>query len=238
MPPESTDRKTALITGANRGIGRQAALQLATLGWHVLATTRPRSYSQLEQDEQLSQHANIQTLPLDITDTHSIEEAICTIQQHTASLDLLINNAGIFIDHGESILTVDDSAFLETFTTNTLGPIRLTRALVPLLASSPKALVINLSSAAGSLTEMKDWSPAYSLSKTALNAATRQLAAALEPKGITVCAVSPGWVQTDMGGPNATRTVEQAVDSLLQLLDLPREQLTARFLRDAEDHPW
>lgn len=238
MPSESPQPKTALITGANRGIGRASTLQLAAAGWHVIATARSSSVSQLSADEAIASHPHIHCLALDTSNPDSIAAAVENLQAKIPSLHLLINNAGIFLDHEESILTVDETKILDSFTTNTLGPIRLTRALVPLLQAAPEALVINLSSAAGSLTEMKDWSPAYSISKTALNAATRQLAAALAPQGITVCAVSPGWVRTDMGGPKAPRSAEQAAESILQLLSKPRAELTGRFLRDAQDHPW
>ena len=216
----------------------ETALQLASADWQVIATARPTSFAEMANATSFANSPWIQCLPLDVTDPDSIEAALETLKKHTSRLDLLINNAGIFLDHDESILGVDTAKILDTFTTNTLGPIQLTQALVPLLEAAPDALVMNLSSAAGCLTEMKDWSPAYSISKTALNAATRQLAAALLPKGISVCAVSPGWVRTDMGGPKAPRSIHEGAQSLLALLTKPPKELAGRFLREGQDHPW
>ena len=186
----------------------------------------------------LALNPHTEFLTLDITQIDSIENVVTQLHQSERKLDLLINNAGILIDQNESILTVDPVKLQNTFTTNTIAPILLTRALVPFLEQSSAPLVLNLSSAAGSLTDMRHWAPAYSLSKAALNAATRQLAIALAPKNISVCSVSPGWVRTDMGGPNATRSTEDAAKSIITLLNHSPKQLTARFLRDGTDLPW
>jgi NAD(P)-dependent dehydrogenase (short-subunit alcohol dehydrogenase family) len=238
MPSKSRQIKTALITGANRGIGFETAKQLAARGWQVLATARKAPFPPEQRLALSALNPRTEFLTLDITQIDSIENVVTHLSQSQQKLDLLINNAGILIDQDESILNIDPATLQTTFNTNTIAPILLTRALVPILERSSAPLVINLSSAAGSLTDMRHWAPAYSLSKAALNAATRQLAIALEPKNISVCSVSPGWVRTDMGGPKATRSVEAAAKSIIALLDHPPEQLTARFLRDGADLPW
>ena len=238
MPSNSRHTRTALITGANRGIGFETAKQLANQGWQVLATARQAPFPSEQRLALTKLNPITEFLTLDITQIGSIQNVVTQLHQSQRKLDLLINNAGILIDQDESILNIDPAKLQTTFNTNTISPILLTRALVPFLEQSSAPLVINLSSAAGSLTDMRNWAPAYSLSKAALNAATRQLAIALEPKNISVCSVSPGWVRTDMGGPNATRSVEDAAKSIIALLDHPPKQLAARFLRDGKDLPW
>jgi NAD(P)-dependent dehydrogenase (short-subunit alcohol dehydrogenase family) len=238
MPSKSRQTRTALITGANRGIGFETAKQLAAQGWQVLAAARKAPFPAEQRLDLSTLNPRTEFLTLDITQIDSIENVVTQLHQSKRKLDLLINNAGILIDPNESILNVDPATLQNTFATNTIAPILLTRALVPFLEQSSDPLVLNLSSAAGSLADMRHWAPAYSLSKAALNAATRQLAIALAPKNISVCSVSPGWVRTDMGGPNATRSIEDAAKSIIALLDHPQKNLTSRFLRDGTDLPW
>lgn len=238
MPSSSRRTKTALITGANRGIGFEMAKQLAAKDWTVIATARKDPFPHEQRLTLSDQNPQTQFINLDITKSESINDLVAHLTRARTQLDLLINNAGILIDQDDTILDVRPEKLQRTFTTNAIAPILLTRALVPFLEQSPHPLVINLSSAAGSLKDMRHWAPAYSLSKTALNAATRQLAIALAPKDISICSVSPGWVRTDMGGPRATRSIEDAGKSIIALLDLPPKQLTARFFRDGTDLPW
>ncbi len=229
--------KTALITGANRGIGLETAHQLAQRGWQVIATSRtplsPEARTQLTDTT-----PNIHFQTLDVTDPTSITEAATHLQAQLDHLDLLINNAGILLDWNDSILDVSAEVLSQTHRTNTIGPILVTRAFRPLLQRAQNPLVINVSSAAGSLAEMRDWAPAYGQSKAALNAATIQLNDALKPDDIAVCSVSPGWVRTDMGGPNATRSLEEGAASIANLTDQTPSDLAGRFLRDTEDIPW
>jgi len=152
-------------------------------------------------------------------------------------LDVLINNAGIMMDGDDAILKVRDDLLRETLETNTLGALRVTRAFVPLLAKSKAPRVINVSSGGGQLTGGADgWSPAYCISKTALNGVTSQLATAL-PK-FAVNSVCPGWVRTDMGGGNATRSVEEGADTIVWLATDAPQKLTGKFLRDRKEIPW
>ena len=238
MPPPTGSHPSVLITGANRGIGFETAKQLAAKNWQVIATARSASFPPAARAALEALNPETEFLSLDICDQESIQATADYLGQRQAPLDLLINNAGIFLDHGSSILELSEHDLTRTLNTNTLGPLRLTRALIPCLKHSSRALVINLSSAAGSLSGMKDWSPAYSLSKTALNAITRQLDAALAPDNIAVCALSPGWVKTDMGGTDAPRSVEEAARRIIQLLETAPTELNGRFIRDGDDHPW
>jgi len=148
-----------------------------------------------------------------------------------------VNNAGIIVDGDDAILETSDALVRKTLETNTLGPLRVTRAFVLLLRKSKAPRVINVSSGGGQLTGGADgWAPAYCNSKTALNGVTVQLAAAL-PK-FAVNSVCPGWVRTDMGGANATRSVQEGADTIVWLASEAPQDLTGKFLRDRKEIPW
>ena len=238
MAPPSERSRTALITGANRGIGLETARQLAARGWRVMACARQSPFPKAARSTLLAANHHTLFTPLDLNAPSSIDALALRLDQSFPSLDLLINNAAILTDRDESIRDIGLEIIETTFRVNTVGPIRVTRACLPALQRADTPLVINVSSAAGSLTEMRDWAPAYSLSKTALNAVTRQFALTLGKEGIAVCCLSPGWVRTAMGGPGATRSVEDAAGSIVQLLDEEPKTLNGRFLRDGKDLPW
>jgi NAD(P)-dependent dehydrogenase (short-subunit alcohol dehydrogenase family) len=229
--------KTALVTGANKGIGYEIARQLAERGFHVFVGARKLPEGKQAAEAIVKGGGSAEFVEIDVSDRVSIGKAAKAVASEVDHLDVLVNNAGIMQD-GKGIAEVDDETFLATLTTNTLGPLRVTQAFLPLLLTSGHGTVANLSSGLGQLNEMGDTYPAYSISKTALNAVTRQFAAALREKGITVNSVCPGWVKTDMGGPNAQRTVQQGADTVTWLAtDAPRE-LTGQFLRDRKVIPW
>jgi NAD(P)-dependent dehydrogenase (short-subunit alcohol dehydrogenase family) len=212
--------KTALVTGANKGIGAEVSRQLANRGWRVVRTARRPSDNSFIQ--------------LDVTDAKSIAEAVRQVDQ----LDVLVNNAAILEDDDKGVLTLDEKILRRTLETNTLGPLRVTQAFIPLLEKSKDARIVNVSSGGGQLSDMGTWSPAYCISKTALNAVTVQLAGALREKRIPVNSVCPGWVRTEMGGANAPRSVEEGADTIVWLAtDAPRD-LTGKFLRDRKVIPW
>jgi NAD(P)-dependent dehydrogenase (short-subunit alcohol dehydrogenase family) len=154
------------------------------------------------------------------------------------ALDVLINNAAIIADGDEDILRLDPEIVARTFMTNTLGALRVSQAFVPQLLRSPAGRIVNVSSGGGQLSEVGTWSPAYCISKTALNAVTCQLAAALRDKGIAVNSVCPGWCRTEMGGPGAPRSAEDGAAGIVWLAaDAPQEN-TGLFWRDREVIPW
>src|ERR671932_863797 len=234
-----TSEKIALVTGANKGIGLEIVRQLATAGFRVFLTARDRQRGE-EASQTLQQDGlNVEFLQLDVSDESSIDRLATELESRIDHLDVLVNNAGILLDApNASVLEVESEVIVQTLQTNTLGPLRLIQKLVPLLSQSNAGKVINVSSGGGQLTDMGDWAPAYSLSKTALNAVTGMLAAALKDKNICVNSICPGWVRTDMGGANASRSVEQGADTVTWLATEAPSDLTGKFLRDRTIIPW
>jgi NAD(P)-dependent dehydrogenase (short-subunit alcohol dehydrogenase family) len=229
--------KTVLVTGANKGIGREIARQLTAKGFHVFVGARNRQAGRKAADEIAKKGGKATFLEIDVSDNASVTAATHEFSKIVDHLDVLVNNAGIMIDGDDAILEISDKLFRETIETNTLGALRVTRAFVPLLAKSKAPRIINVSSGGGQLTGGVDgWSPAYCISKTALNGVTSQLAAAL-PK-FAVNSVCPGWVRTDMGGRNATRSVEEGADTIVWLASEAPQDITGKFSRDRKEIPW
>ncbi|MFL6545288.1 MAG: SDR family NAD(P)-dependent oxidoreductase [Candidatus Udaeobacter sp.] len=229
--------KIALVTGANKGIGREVARQLAAKGFHVFIGARNRSAGRKAADEIAKKGGKTAFLEIDVSDNNSVAVAAREFVKTSDHLDVLVNNAGIIVDGDHAILEIGDELLRKTLETNTLGALRVIRAFVPLLAKSKAPRVINVSSGGGQLTGGADgWSPAYCISKTALNGVTSQLAAAL-PK-FAINSVCPGWVRTDMGGRSATRSVEEGADTIVWLASEAPQDLTGKFLRDRKEIPW
>ena len=229
--------KTALITGANKGIGYEVARQLAAKGFHVFVGARNAKAGHKATEQILKQGGKATFLEIDVADNDSVTKATREFSNSEAHLDVLVNNAGIIADGDETILEISDDLLRQTLETNTLGSLRVTRAFVPLLRKSEAPRVINVSSGSGQLTDGVDgWAPAYSISKTALNGVTSQLAAAL-PK-FAVNSVCPGWVRTDMGGDNANRSLEEGADTIVWLATEAPHDLTGKFLRDRKEIRW
>jgi len=229
--------KTALVTGANKGIGREVASQLARKGFHVFVGARNRAAGFKAAEQIAKQGGRATFIELDVVDNSTVKAAVREFPKIANHLDVLVNNAGIVMDGDEAILKFSDDLLRKTLETNTLGALRVTRAFAPLLAKSKTPRVINVSSSSGQLTGGADgWAPAYSISKTALNGVTSQLAAAL-PK-FAVNSVCPGWVRTDMGGQNATRSVKEGADTIVWLATDAPQELTGKFLRDRKEIPW
>jgi NAD(P)-dependent dehydrogenase (short-subunit alcohol dehydrogenase family) len=226
--------KTVLVTGASKGIGLEVARQLAQRGWRVFVGARDAARGEaaaaaIEGDAAL--------LELDVNQPGSLAKAARELTAEIAQLDVLVNNAAILEDGDSSVLALSPEIARRTLETNVLGPLRVTQAFLPLLRHSPGARVINVSSAAGQLSgDLNSFAPAYSISKTALNGLTVQLAAALPE--FAVNAISPGWVRTDMGGANAPRSVEEGAAGIVWLAAEAPQSLTGKFLRDREVLDW
>src|SRR5437899_2928254 len=229
--------KNVLITGANKGIGYEVARQLAGKGFHVFVGARNQDAGRKAADEIAKPGKKATFLEIDVADNASVAGAAREFAKFAHHLDVLVNNAGIIVNGDNGILEISDELLRKTLETNTLGALRVTCAFVPLLRKSKAPRVINVSSGGGQLTGGADgWSPAYCISKTALNGVTSQLATAL-PK-FAVNSVCPGWVRTDMGGRNATRSVKEGADTIVWLATDAPQELTGKFLRDRKEIPW
>ena len=216
---------TALVTGANRGLGLEVARQLAAAGFEVLAGARdPGSVPEID---------GVRAVRLDVTD----QQTVGALRRETGALDVLVNNAAIHYDTWQSVLTADLDLVREALETNTLGAWRVAMAFAPLLRESSQGRLVNVSSGSGQLTGMGDGAPAYSISKAALNALTLMLADALRRDRVLVNAVCPGWVATDMGGPGG-RQVRDGASGIVWAATLPDDGPTGGFFRDGHPIPW
>ncbi len=226
------------VTGGNRGIGYEICQQLAQRGAQVVLTARSAKAGEAALEKLGAKSKNVSFHPLDVTSTESIISLRDFIERTFARLDALINNAGILPDDDRSGLKVDLATIRTTLETNSLAPLHLSQVLAPLLKRTRGGRIVNMSSGLGTLSEMGADHAAYRISKAALNAVTGILSAELQADGIAVNSMCPGWVRTDMGGPNAQRSVAQGADTAVWLaLDAPQD-LTGKFLRDRKVIPW
>jgi len=236
------EKRIALVTGANKGIGFEVARDLARKGFHVFLGARDTEAGEaaaekLRKEGEKEDYGEITFLKIDVSKSDSIRNAAEEFSRKSDRLDTLVNNAGILLDDDKDVLTATPEMFETTLRTNTLGALLVAQAFVLFLKKSGAPRIVNVSSGGGQLADGADgWAPAYCISKTALNGVTSQLAAAL-PK-FAVNSVCPGWVRTDMGGPNASRSVGEGATGIVWLAaDAPQNE-TGKFFRDRKVIPW
>jgi NAD(P)-dependent dehydrogenase (short-subunit alcohol dehydrogenase family) len=234
----NTTERVVHITGANRGIGFETAKQLARRGFHVVVAARDPASGQQAAGAIRSVNGLATFLPLDVSSTDSIQSAAKQFAAIADHLDVLVNNAGIYPDEGLNIVTVPRNRMIETFQTNTFGPLDVTQALLDYLNRSSAARVINVSSGYGQLEGLSPDVPSCCLSNLALSGVTIMLAKALHSDHIAVNSMCPGWVRTDMGGANATRSVEEGADTAVWLADEAPHELTGKFFRSRQEIAW
>ncbi len=231
------NKKLALVTGANKGIGFEITRQLAFKGFSVIMCGRNKA--RLEQSAGMLRGEGHDVIPteLDVTSEASIAKLAAEMAQKNMRLDVLINNAAVLLDGAVDILKITESEILTTLRTNTIGPLVMTQRMAPFLKDGSR--VVMLSSGAGAVCDkFSSWAPIYSMSKTALNAITRQLAAAFEDRNIAVNAVDPGWVKTSMGGSEAHRNVNEGAETPVWLATEAAQSETGKFWRDNKIVNW
>jgi len=234
----ATAKQLALVTGANRGIGKEVCRQLVALGdYDVFLASRDQAKGEAVWRE-LGSPPSLHPIVLDVNSEKSVKQAKELIQtKYGSKLDLLVNNAGINYDTHFTASTADLQYVQETLDTNLVGAWRCIQNFVPLLKNSSNPRVVNVSSGAGSLQEMSSsWTPAYSASKAAMNVLTIKLAQ--EFPSWKVNSVCPGWVATDMGGPSATSTVEEGAKSVMWAATLDNKGPTGGNFRHGKPIPW
>ncbi|HUJ38285.1 MAG TPA: SDR family NAD(P)-dependent oxidoreductase [Hyphomicrobium sp.] len=234
--------RLAIVTGANRGIGLEIVRQLARRGLNVVLASRDLAKGEAAAARLALEGVEVPVIAIDVTDGESVRAGVADVLSRFGRIDVLVNNAAIlkegFNPEDASVFEAPIDLVMLTFATNTVGPLRMIEAIVPGMRERGYGRVVNLSSGAGQLSDMGAGYPAYRMSKAALNALTRLTAAELGPGDIKINAMCPGWVRTDMGGPNATRTVEKGAETAVWLATLPADGPTGGFFRDRKPIPW
>lgn len=239
-----SQKKVALITGANKGLGFEISRQLAQQGIKVVMGVRDATRGQIAVNQLLQAGLDAEFQHLDVTDIKSIEAIRDYLDKTYGKLDILINNAGVCLDVGQQPSQVGLDIIRQTFETNFIGVVAVTQALLPLIYNSGAGRIVNMSSGRGSLTQHSDPSChyaktlAYNSSKTALNSLTVMLAAELKDTTIKVNSADPDWCCTDMGTEAATHSVEEGADTPVWLATLPIDGVTGRFFNSRNPVPW
>jgi len=232
-------RKIAVVTGANRGLGREIARQLMRADVFVVIGSRDPAKGKIAAEELGAEGPNVASFALDVNDTRSVRRFVEHVAKTHGTPSILVNNAGVYPESTDArVLDTPTAVWRETFETNLFGALRMCREVVPLMRKLRHGRIVNVSSGLGQLQQMGEGSPAYRVSKAALNALTCTLAAELAGSGILVNSMSPGWVQTDMGGEEAPRSVEEGAETAVWLCLLPSSGPTGRFFRDRKPIPW
>jgi NAD(P)-dependent dehydrogenase (short-subunit alcohol dehydrogenase family) len=226
----------AVVTGANRGIGLEVCRQLAARGYAVVLGSREPAKGR-DAAASLGDLPNVLPCELDVADDESVGAAATWVAERLGRCDALVNNAAILYDTWARAASADLAVVHEAFETNVFGAWRTTLALLPLMRATGAGRIVNVSSQGGSLAGMGAGTPAYHVSKAALNALTRTLAAELRSDGILVNAICPGWTATDMGGAGG-RPVEDGAASVVWGVTLPDDGPTGGFFRDGRALPW
>ena len=223
--------RVVLITGANRGLGLEFARQYAAAGWQVIGTARkPDAARDLDA-------LGVRVMQLDVTDQASVDRLAGELDEQP--IDLLINNAGIF-PMAATIPEIDFADIARTLDVNTIGPMRVTRALLPNLQLGESRLIVNITSNLGSITNNTNGRfYGYRESKAALNMFTRSLAAELREEGFTCIVMNPGWVQTDMGGPSAPLEAPESIAGMRAVIDRLTPADSGTFwTHEGQQMPW
>jgi NAD(P)-dependent dehydrogenase (short-subunit alcohol dehydrogenase family) len=230
--------KIALVTGANRGLGKEVCRQLAEQGYRVILTSRTEDKGRAALADIAQDDFDIVYHQLDVNNQQSIATIKEWIINTYGRLDVLVNNAGINYDTWQNALNADLEECHETMEANLFGPWRLAQTFVPLMQEKGFGRVVNVSSGAGALNGMDSGKPSYAMSKAALNVLTIKLAHLTAEDNILVNAVCPGWVRTDMGGKEATRSIPEGAKGIVWAATIEDGGPTGGFFRDGERIEW
>jgi NAD(P)-dependent dehydrogenase (short-subunit alcohol dehydrogenase family) len=237
-----TETRVALVSGANRGIGLEIVRQLSRLGVVAVIGSRDLDKGRAAADKLLTEGLEVPVVALDVADASSPARAVAEVQKLLGRCDVLVNNAGVLLDgpggFDSSLFDLKDDTARLTYETNVLGPLRLIQACVPVMREQGYGRIVNVSSGAGQLSDMGKGFPSYRMSKSALNALTRITANEVVGANIKVNAVCPGWVKTDMGGPEATRSIAEGAACPVWAATLPDNGASGGFFRDNKPIAW
>jgi NAD(P)-dependent dehydrogenase (short-subunit alcohol dehydrogenase family) len=230
--------RIAVVTGANRGIGFEICKELSNVGCHVVLTSRDEGKGKQAAAKLDADKKNIVYHKLDVTDSKDIETLRDWLLKMYGRVDILINNAGIYLDEGISVFNVDENILKKTIDINFYGAFNVCRALVPIMKQNGYGRIVNISSGYGAMSEMGGYHAAYRISKAALNALTLIMADELREFDIKVNAVCPGWVNTDMGGNMAPVSAEKAAKDTVHVALMDEKGHTGRFFRHKKTIEW
>jgi NAD(P)-dependent dehydrogenase (short-subunit alcohol dehydrogenase family) len=230
--------RVALVTGANRGLGLETSRQLLARGMRVAMTGRDVDAVERARRGLGDAARNAVAVRLDVADSSTITSAQHTVVEQLGAVDVVVNNAAVLLFEDGDVLSIPADGFRDTFEVNVFGMIEVCRAFVPAMAKRGYGRIVNVSSGAGQLSGMGTYAPAYSMSKAAVNAFTRILAATYRGRGVLANAVDPGWVRTDMGGSSAPRSVEEGAETIVWLATLPDGGPTGGFFHDRRPVAW
>ncbi|MBT3338555.1 MAG: SDR family oxidoreductase [Anaerolineae bacterium] len=226
-------KKNVLITGANRGIGLETAKQMKALDYEVILTSR-----NADEGERVARDLGVRFHQLDVTSAKSISALKDHVDAEFGRLDALINNAGILLDRTDGILNLPEEKLRTMFETNTFAPLMLIRAFLPMMLEKNYGRIVNVSSQLGAISNFSNYTPAYRLTKLALNGITLMLADAVKGKNILINSVHPGWVKTDMGGAGAPLGLEEGARGLVWAATLPDDGPQGGFFQDGKRMDW
>jgi NAD(P)-dependent dehydrogenase (short-subunit alcohol dehydrogenase family) len=232
----SSDLPVAVVTGANRGVGREVCRQLALLGFAVVLGSRDLRKGELAAKELDPEGSRIVACQLEVDNSLSVAALADWVKQRFGRTDVLVNNASTMYDRWATASSADLGTVAEAIDVNLFGPWRVIHALLPMLRSSSRPRIVNVSSEAGSIVGMTGGSPAYGISKASLNALTRLLAGELARDGILVNSVCPGWPASE-AHPQG-RSLSQAASSVIWAVTIPNGGPTGTFTRDGQPYPW
>ncbi|MEY9867744.1 NAD(P)-dependent dehydrogenase (short-subunit alcohol dehydrogenase family) [Peribacillus sp. B2I2] len=234
----SKDIKVALVTGGNRGIGYELVKQLALNGFKVILASRDPEMGHEGALKLKELNLEVSFVTLDVDNQESVSQAAITVNERYGRLDVLINNAGVYLDENKKLVSMDPYILEKTMATNFFGVYHVIRSFIPLMEKQGYGRIINVSSEYGAMSEMSyPGVGAYKMSKFTLNGLTQLIAAELNDD-IKINAVDPGWVSSDMGGPSAPRTPKQAAESILWLATIGPEGPNGGFFRDGKRIDW